>query len=437
MNDVTSTHGILTDPDRGGFSPDDCHLMTDKFKEDRFEPIRSNIMSSITTLAETADSEDYILFFFSGHGMEQNRRSYLLPADSRANVLRDSAISLDWIKGTLGSSKARAKVMILDACHSGAIKGKSKSGTMTKGLHDTLFPAPEGFAILTSCKMYEASFEMPERKHSVFTYFLNDGLMGGADFDKDALITITDAGRYATDCTLKWASKEGVQQSPTMEVKVVRDLILVRVPKTESLSKKTEIALGKITDFSAVVSSLIIPMPKPRDLSDTEWGERFCAFLLKFHASTDIRVAKGVYSFPGGAFNPNVGTLELSYSENLREITDRLITSYLSGRRVASISWIIRKKTMIDFKRVVALQETSKLANVTYSPTTKLLRAEVGASFPGAKDKKLTIWITNPEAGVGQACITISSPSFIDGKLYERMGFLKLIDFLGNIFQRS
>ena len=86
VNDVTSVHRILTSPERGGFDPNSCYLMVDDSKEDRFKPIRSNLMSSIKSLSKIAKSDDYLLFFFSGHGMEENGKSYLLPADASARV---------------------------------------------------------------------------------------------------------------------------------------------------------------------------------------------------------------------------------------------------------------------------------------------------------------------------------------------------------------
>ena len=66
VNDVTSAHEILVVPERGGFDPDNCHLMIDYSKEDRLKPIRSNLMSSIKSLSRTAKSNDYLLFSFLG-----------------------------------------------------------------------------------------------------------------------------------------------------------------------------------------------------------------------------------------------------------------------------------------------------------------------------------------------------------------------------------
>lgn len=117
--------------------------MVDSAEETNRKPVRSNIMSSIKSLAETASGEDSILFFFSGHGIEKDEKSYLLPSDSRLNVLDDTAIYIAWIRDTLLASNARVKIVILDACHAGALIGKAESGRMTKAFQQSIFPPPD------------------------------------------------------------------------------------------------------------------------------------------------------------------------------------------------------------------------------------------------------------------------------------------------------
>ena len=71
---------------------------------------------------------------------------------------------------------ARIKIIILDACHSGTVKGVKNSGIMSKEFYDTIYPVPEGFVILTSCKLYEYSYEYEQMKKSVFSY-INEGTL--------------------------------------------------------------------------------------------------------------------------------------------------------------------------------------------------------------------------------------------------------------------
>src|SRR5208337_4447820 len=229
VDDVKDLRGILIEPKRGGYDDDKTVLLTDGSQKNSL-PTRSNIMSRLSSVAKTAETEDTILFAFSGHGMEENGSSYLLPADAQAGILMDTAIEVKWIKKTLSESPARAKIMILDACHAGAMKGKAESGEMTEGFSKETLDLPEGFALLSSCKLHESSYEWDEKKHGVFSFFLCEGLNGDADKDRDGVIAVPEASSYVTQKVKEWAFKKRVQQSPNLEYRVSGDLILTHVP---------------------------------------------------------------------------------------------------------------------------------------------------------------------------------------------------------------
>jgi len=228
--DVKSFFKIIADTDRSGYSPQEIKVLIDN-SEKREEPSRSNIMSATISLANGANIEDSILFYFSGHGLEEGGKSYLLPSDSRVNILKDTAIPIEWIKDTLNKSAARVKIVILDACHSGPLIGKETTGIMTKGFHDSIFPPPEGFVVLSSCKLNEVSWEWPEKEQGVFSYFLVEGLKGEADKDKDGRITITEVNNYTSEKVKHWGFINSKQQSPTFECKISGDILLIQTRK--------------------------------------------------------------------------------------------------------------------------------------------------------------------------------------------------------------
>lgn len=438
VNDVTSTYEILVDPERGGFDPNYCHLMTDN-SEDRLKPIRSNLMSSIKSLSKTAKSNDYLLFFFSGHGIEENEKSYLLPADARINVLGDTAISIDWIKETMKKSKARAKVLILDSCHSGAIKGKAESGRMTKGLHDSIFPAPRGFAILTSCTMNEVSYEMPDKKSSVFTYFLNEGITGAADFDNDGKIAIPDASRYATDKTLEWASNEGVEQSPTLKYNVVRDLILVHVPTRKTDLEEARVTLPEAFDVTQFISSIRFFFGNPVRTEDEarNWGERVCAFLLRYYDFSQIKTDGDICRFPHGFLNKKRGFIDFSYSKGHVEIVERIICSYLTLREKArGFSIILPKNILFDSRKVAQLEDESKLVDIRYNPKFTFLRAILGEKYSKVFTKNpIRIRISSPPSRKESDMYVYQYRKMLDARTYMKITPSKLFEFFGNILK--
>jgi hypothetical protein len=405
VNDVSAIYSILTDPNRGGFVPDNCLLMTDGSKNRNLKPVRSNIISLMTSLSETAKPDDYIVFFFSGHGIEEDGKSYLLPSDARINVLRDTAVSIDWIKATLKASKAHTKVLILDACHAGAMKGKAESGRMTKGMQDALFPPMEGFAILSSCKLNEVSWEMPEKKHGVFSYFLIEGLQGAADFDFDGHIFVSDASRYTTERTIDWSFKEGVQQTPNLEYNVVGDLVLVDVPSLErkKVNRKVKKVKQDFSSFDYPISRIRINLgylsPEERKIRFDQYSAKMCTCLLKYFDLDKIRYVGGRYLFPLGEFDDLC--LSLTYNLDSLEVIDKLIVESSQILNPNSICYYCSR--LFDNKKITPMIKMTKWVILYYDPK-KLLELEatspsnyfleVMAKFPEDSQKLRLLFYT-------------------------------------------
>ena len=231
VNDVVELDKVLSDEMRGNFST--SQLLHSEMEDVKSLPTRSNIMSLTSLLANNSESNDTILFYFAGHGFEQEGVNYLLPSDSCRNILSDTAISLAWIKETLNKSLARKKFMIIDACHSGSKIGRSISMPMSRSFHDEMFSEAEGFAILSSCKIGQLSYDYPEKNHGVFSYYLLEGLEGSADSDGDGIITVPDANKYVSEKLRKWSISAGLEQNPTFDYRVSGDFIFVRTPILE------------------------------------------------------------------------------------------------------------------------------------------------------------------------------------------------------------
>jgi len=448
VNDATSINTILTDTDRGGFSTEHCLLITGRRRKRQFKPTRSNIMSSISSLSRTARSDDYILFFFSGHGIEEDGKPYLLPSDARINVLRDTALPIDWIKTTLEASRAHAKVLILDACHAGAMKGKSESGRMTKGLHDSLFPATEGFAILSSCKLHEVSWEMPEKKHGVFSHFLIEGLQGAADFDSDGRVMVSDASRYTAERTMEWSYAEGVQQTPNLESKVVGDLLLVNVPRLEELKvdKKTEKVKQDVSDLTPPISFIRI-IPSDRFFEEGELDERlaafvpyFCGRLLKHFAIDEIEYTDKSIVFPMGRFREESLFIELDYDpQELEKIDDMLImgAEALQARTVVYFS-----SARFDISKIAKLLKTTKSKIIMYDP--KLYHTEEGLkgfleiepNFLELKQRIRIEFFNRKKAGSGIVAMERERKA-LDKESIQMLRPTKLLRLLGDIWKRK
>jgi hypothetical protein len=241
VNDVVELNGILSDSLRGKFTTQPLHS---DMEDRKLTPTRSNIMSMIKLLSSNSEQNDTILFYFAGHGFEQDGVNYLLPADARLNVLSETAIALRWVKKTLSESLAKKKFIIIDACHAGSRLGRSQSMTMTRSFQEEMFSESEGLAILSSCRLGQVSYDFPEKNHGAFSYFLLEGLKGSADEDSDHIVTVPDVNKYVSTKMHKWCLKVQLEQNPTFVYNVSGDFIFVRVPYegTNELSPELTIA---------------------------------------------------------------------------------------------------------------------------------------------------------------------------------------------------
>lgn len=188
-------------------------------------PTRAQILGQLAAVAQAAAEDDLLLFFFSGHGIAEAGESYLLPRDVRTASFKHTAVSMHDVREIMDQSPARAKVIVLDACHSGAAIGKAEP-VMTEEFIRRVFAEAEGIVVLASCRQGQKSWPWEEKGRSVFTYYLLEALEGRADFDKKGFVTVNDVSRYVTDGVKQWAANAGVGQTPTLHSIVTGDIVL-------------------------------------------------------------------------------------------------------------------------------------------------------------------------------------------------------------------
>jgi uncharacterized caspase-like protein len=218
----------------GGFERDRIHLLTDKEKQ---LPLREEIIAELHAVADVTEFDDLLLFYFSGHGVEKDGEGYLVPLNAKGIAPRDTAVSIRLVKEIMEQANARAKVMILDACHAGAkIRAKGPS-SMSEEFIKNVFEQAEGMAIISSCSREQFSYEWPEKRSSVFTSYFLEALQGLADYTDKGFVTVLDVNGYVTDGVKRWASQHQVSQVPTLNYLVSGDILLVIYEKQTRTSK--------------------------------------------------------------------------------------------------------------------------------------------------------------------------------------------------------
>ena len=150
--DAKTLHAQLV---QSGYDTKRMHLLADDQSE---LPTRINILTRLTAVAQATEPDDLLLFFYSGHGDQDGGESYLVARDGQEILLADTAIPITRIKDIMKAAPARAKVIILDACHSGANIGGKGTRRMSPDFIRHVFEEAEGLAILSSCKQNEPKF---------------------------------------------------------------------------------------------------------------------------------------------------------------------------------------------------------------------------------------------------------------------------------------
>ncbi|MGH1396463.1 MAG: eIF2A-related protein [Trichormus sp.] len=187
------------------------------------QPLLSKVRDSLDEITQTAQPQDTILFYFSGHGMlEPNcQQAILCLADTQTDDLLNTGLPLQELLQLLGNSQAETQLVWLDACHSGSLTFRgARSDTVQTALPN---PTPQivellrqrakqskGFYALLSCDTNQQSWEFPELGHGVFTYYLMRGLRGEAA-DSQGLIDADGLYRYVYHQTKQYIEQTNQQ----------------------------------------------------------------------------------------------------------------------------------------------------------------------------------------------------------------------------------
>lgn len=216
MYDVTPLRCAVSDAvnfrqaliDAAGFDQDDVFLLASTEKGNRL-PTKLNIIKWISYIREKAGPEDSLILFFSGHGMDMDKESYIITYDadpSTKETLDISSLKVSDLKRIIEELPLKKILFFVDACRNDPRSGKgggdntltmnqSKSLTISRG--ESSAPKESANFSLTffSCKVNQRSYEWAEKQMGFFTYYLVEGLTGQAR-DASGNVTIGSLKRY-------------------------------------------------------------------------------------------------------------------------------------------------------------------------------------------------------------------------------------------------
>ncbi len=194
-----------------GVRPDNLRVVID----DR--ATHGDIKKSLDWLKANVPSNGRIYFFYSGHGAPDAAQGtpYLLPYDGDAKFVDQTAMPLAEVMQTLGASRAKEVLAVVDSCFSGA-GGRSVLPEGARPLvkvreavpvaHVTLFSAASGA---------EISGPAEGNDGGLFSKYVAEGIgTGAADIDGDGTITLRELADWVGPRVAREAKRANRDQNP-------------------------------------------------------------------------------------------------------------------------------------------------------------------------------------------------------------------------------
>ena len=168
-------------------------------------------------LPQVTGANSTVFFYYSGHGAPDLKtgQAYLVPWDGDASFLKDTALPIADVYKDLNALKAKNIVVALDSCFSGrgarSLIAQGARPLVTK--LDTSAGAVGKLLVLTASADDEIAGGDQAQGHGIFTYYLLEGLSGGAAGSGGA-VTVKSLYDYLVPKVRDAAGRENRDQVP-------------------------------------------------------------------------------------------------------------------------------------------------------------------------------------------------------------------------------
>jgi hypothetical protein len=197
--------------------------------QDEFRPSRGTILRITRTVADSATTDDRIVFYYSGHGQRLGDEFYLVPEDVASPEDPDTLIPFTRLLQILNTSHAKQKIIFIDACVSGPNTKELKlslANTSPKFLAEYV-EHTTGVGLVASSSADQASWaRSPNPKLSLFTYFLTQALRGEPDSLTDGLLTLDSLCQFVSVGVRQLSKDYGKIQVPAWNTSSAGTIVL-------------------------------------------------------------------------------------------------------------------------------------------------------------------------------------------------------------------
>lgn len=234
-------------------------------------------IESARKFVETAAEEDTLILFVSGHGVQIKGEFFFLPVDAEVSRLAETGVALKKLEDLLFATKARRRLVLMDACASGdestdgggaraeqggrgftsrAFRPKSttaqtiRTGNIDRfvqeGWQTDRFSANDlfrrsGAVVLSSCGANEESLEHDRIQNGLFTRAVIDAFSNGrADNDRDGRINKRELRDFVRDrvraLVASLVEKDLPRQTPSLDRDNLEEPMLLPIVGAPSAS---------------------------------------------------------------------------------------------------------------------------------------------------------------------------------------------------------
>lgn len=186
-DDAYQIFAFLKSPEGGALPNDQIKLLIDE------NATRQNILAAMNEVLLKADENDVVLMYYSGHGLP----GMFLPIDFDGYK---NSLQHEEVLEIFNRSKAKHKLCIADACHSGSLlASRTPFKNRIKQFYDVYEKTRGGTALIMSSKSQEVSLEASGLRQGVFSHYLIRGLQGEADYNDNKIVTVSELYDFIDD----------------------------------------------------------------------------------------------------------------------------------------------------------------------------------------------------------------------------------------------
>lgn len=236
-SDVVELRDVLCDPRIGAFSKSNVRLTMNAGSDET--------QRLIGWLCEDRDPDDFLLLYYTGHGLKdhQTGKLYLALQNTAVSKPRTASLSADWLRQEITLSKSNRKLVILDCCHSGLYPGSgvAKAGREKAVSADTFSGQGEGSWTLASSTSEQYSLADNTANKSVFTAALVEALKTGAAAPTEKYLSLSDLAQWLQREVPARAKEFGGLMEPELLGRGKAPLLIAQNPHPVSPIEKSTI----------------------------------------------------------------------------------------------------------------------------------------------------------------------------------------------------